>query len=322
VVAGALLAAAFLCGSLPNDASAVIVERVVAVVGERPILLSELRHRARPELVRIAMQAQNPAQLAGAETEVYRNVLNRMIDDRLEESAADKARISVTSEEIDNALREVAARARITPADLVAEARRMGLSEQDYRDELRRQLLEGKLVQLRVRGRVRVTDQEGRAAYQQLLREMGEDKLAELRILALRIAPGSTIEQVRERTALASEIVERARGGEDFCALVTTYSDDVQTKETCGSRGPQPTSALLGPLQDAVRGLRSGEVSEPIAFGTEAILVVQLADEPRVPTYDEVRETMLNRAFQDAVQRQLKSWLQELRRGVYVDVRL
>ena len=47
VLLGALLAA-------PNHAEASIVERVVAVVGERPILLSELRQRARPHLIRIA----------------------------------------------------------------------------------------------------------------------------------------------------------------------------------------------------------------------------------------------------------------------------
>src|SRR5215467_564205 len=84
----ALLAAA-------GSADAVIVERVVAIVGDRPIFLSELRHRARPNLLRIVASGQNPGFQAAAETETFKAILNRMIDDRLEEQAADKARISV-----------------------------------------------------------------------------------------------------------------------------------------------------------------------------------------------------------------------------------
>ena len=44
--------------------------------------------------------------------------------------------------------------------------RRRGITEQDFRDEIRRQILEGKLIELRVRPRVRVTEQDARAAYQ------------------------------------------------------------------------------------------------------------------------------------------------------------
>ena len=77
-----------------------------------------------------------------------------MIDDRLEEQAADKARISVSLDEVDNAIRNIAAQGKIDSRALIGEAKKQGLTEQDYRDELRRQVLEGKLVQLRVRGRV------------------------------------------------------------------------------------------------------------------------------------------------------------------------
>ena len=56
----------------PADAS--IVERIVAVVGERPILLSELRLRGRPHLWRIAASTQNPTQQAAQESEMFREL--------------------------------------------------------------------------------------------------------------------------------------------------------------------------------------------------------------------------------------------------------
>jgi peptidyl-prolyl cis-trans isomerase SurA len=320
-LAASLLAGALALGAV-KPAGAVIVERVVAVVGERPILLSELQRREHPFLFRILAGAQNPAQIAAAKSEMEKELLNRMIDDRLEESAADKAHLSVSAEEVDNAIRQIAQNARLAVPQLLSEARKQGLTEMDYREELRRQVLEGKLIQLRVRGRVRVTDQDAHTAYLRYVGEVAKQHPIDLRILAKRIPPGSTIEQVKELTHLANQIVDMARKpGADFCALVEKYSDDVQTKKTCGSRGPQPASALVPELQAAIAGLKSGEVTEPIPAGTDAILVAQVGPD-RLPTFDEVKDEMWNRAYGEAMEHQRKLWLDELRHGIYVDPRL
>ncbi len=298
-----------------------IVEKVVAVVGERPILLSELRHRARPFLFRILVSTPNAAQQTAAESEMMRDLLNRMIDDRLEEQAADKARLVVTAEEIDNAIKNVAAQARVRPSDLVGEAKRQGLTEQDYRDEIRRQLLEGKLVQLRVRGRVRVTEQDARAAYTHWVKDMQEQNPVELRILALRIGAGAPDEQIKAREALAQDIVMKVRAGEDYCKMVSAFSDDNRTKPNCGSAGAQPMANLLAPLQDYARTLKEGEVGDPLRIGQDAILVVQMGPHTQIPPYEQIKDQMTERAFSEAMERQRKLWLDELRRGVFLEVR-
>ena len=324
-----LAGAAFLTTAavVPRPAEAAIVERVVAVVGERPILLSELRQRARPHLFRIAMSTQNPSQQAAAESEMFRELLTRLIDERLEEQAADKAHLTVTPEEVDNGIRQVAAQARLDPKQLIAEAKRQGLSEQDYRDEIRRQVLEGKLIQLRVRGRVRVTDQDARNAYNNYVRDLAQQSPVDLRILVLSIPPGSSQQTATARVTLAEELSRRARAGEDFCELVLEYSDDPSTKNTCGSRGPVPLQALFPELQEVARTQAPGETSAPIVFkdptGQQAVLVVQtVATQGKAPPFEQVKEQMMERAFVEATERQRKQWLQELRRGVYIDVRL
>jgi peptidyl-prolyl cis-trans isomerase SurA len=325
--AALLVACGVACGVLERSASASIVERVVAVVGERPILLSELRQRARPHLVRIALSGRNASQQAAEESDMFRELLTRLVDERLEEQAADKAHLTITPEEVDNGIRQVAAQQRMDPRTLVAEARRQGLTEQDYRDEIRRQLLEGKLVQLRVRGRVRVTDGDARAAYDNYVRDVAQQQPIDLRILVLSIPSGTSHEVAQARVVLAEEIARRARAGEDFCNLVLSYSDDTSTKATCGSRGPIPMQALFPELQDVARTQKPGETSAPIVFkdptGQQAVLVVQtVANAGQVPAFDEVKDQMMERAFVDATERQRKMWLQELRRGVYIDVRL
>lgn len=202
------------------------------------------------------------------------------------------------------------------------EAKRQGLTEQDYRDEIRRQVLEGKLIQLRVRGRVHVTDQDARTSYDHWVKEYQTQQPVDVRIIAMRIPPSSTKALIDARMKLAQEIVARARGGEDYCKLVQQFSDETRGGQTCGSTGPQPIDALQGPIQEAVRSMKEGDVADPIRFGNEAILIVQLAKQPTVPPFDQVKDAMSDRALGEAMERQRKLWLQELRRGVYVDVRL
>src|SRR5262249_41018013 len=154
----------------------------------------------------------NPTQQTAAETLMLRELLHRMIDERLEEQAADRAHLSATADEIDKAIRQVAAHAKLTPAEVLLEANHQGLSEEEYRDEIRRQILEGKLVELRVRGRVHVTDEDARLVYSKWLVERAESTV-DLRIISLPSAAGT----VAARTTLAQQIVARARAGVNFC---------------------------------------------------------------------------------------------------------
>jgi peptidyl-prolyl cis-trans isomerase SurA len=311
--------------TVSKTASAVIIERVVAVVGERPILLTELQHRAIPFLYRIYAQTKDPAQIAAHESGMYKELLDKMVNDRLEEHAAERSHLNVSADELDNAIKNVAKMNNLSPSALIAEAARSGLSEQDYRDELRRQLLEGKLLQLHVRSRVRVTEQDAKAEYEAWLKQNGAQAQAEVRILAMRIPPGSSEEVEKARILLAQNLVARARSGEDFCAMVAQYSDDQATRTTCGSRGLIPVDGLVKDVQDVIAKLKPGEYSDPFFIGMqgdEAILVVQLVTAPTIPTFDKVKDEMLERAFSEAMDRQRKLWLDELRRGVYIDVRM
>src|ERR1700722_11834400 len=78
------LAAATALLVAPHQAQATIVDRVVAVVGERPVLWTDLLRRAAPSRAQIQMQATDPNVVSVQETEMYKEVLDRMIDDRLE----------------------------------------------------------------------------------------------------------------------------------------------------------------------------------------------------------------------------------------------
>jgi peptidyl-prolyl cis-trans isomerase SurA len=320
-----------LLGVASPRAGAIIVERVVAVVGERPVLWTDLVRRSAATRVQIRMQTHDANVVMVQEQEMYKELLDRMIDDRLEEQQADRAHISVSSEEIDRGIANIAAQAPpqqgrpVTVQDVLAEVHRRGMTEQDFRDEIRRQIIEGKLIELRVRPRVRVTDQDARAAYQHWVQEVKDKQAVDVRTLPLRVLPQSTPGQINGRMALAQEIVRKARSGTDFCALVLQYSDDPSTRDSCGSRGPQPFAALLPPIQDGVRATKPGVVSDPIsvrAGDDDVIVLLTHGGQAQVPPFEQVKSEMEQQALLESLERARKQWLKELRRNVYIDVRL
>jgi peptidyl-prolyl cis-trans isomerase SurA len=322
-------AAALVVGS--PLARAVIVERVVAVIGERPVLWTELVHRAAATRVQIRLQTHDANVVSVQEQEMYKELLDRMIDDRLEEQQADRAHINVTPEEVDRGIANIAAQAQaqqgrpVAVQDVLGEIRRRGMTEQDFRDEIRRQIIEGKLMELRVRPRVRVTEQDAHAAYQHWVQELKSKQPIDLRTLPLRIPSPATQAQIEARMALAQELARKARAGADFCALVREYSDDTSTRDACGSRGPQPFAGLLPAIQDAVRTTQPGAVSDPIPVHIgpdDAIIIVMNGGETSAPAFEQVKNEMQQQALLDALERARKQWLKDLRRKVYVDVRL
>jgi len=317
--------------AVARPARATIVERVIAIVGEKPILWTELLRRAKSGRVQIRMQTKDANLIGVQEQEMYKELLDRMIDDRMEEQQADRAHITVPPDEIDRGIANIAAQAQaqqgrpVTAADIFEEVSHRGMTENDFREEIRRQILEGKLLELRVRPRVHVSEQDGRAAYTRYAQDITDHETMEVRILALRMRPTLSKPERNLRLALAQDIVRRARGGEDFCALVTQFSDDVSTRTTCGSRGAQPLGALVPQIQEIVRQTKTGTYSDPISVvmgEEEVVLILMPMGETKVPLFEDVKANMMQRALMEGLEVARKQWLQELRRNVYVDIRL
>jgi peptidyl-prolyl cis-trans isomerase SurA len=313
-----------------TGAQATVAERVVAVVGEHAILLSDMRNRARPFLLQIEAKAPPGAQQAAAESEMYKQLLGRMVDERVEQQAADKAHITVTSDEIDAGIRNVAGQQGLTVEQLMREATKTGLAPQEYRDEVRRQILEGKLLQLRVRSRVRVTDEDIKSTYSRL--QLAERARLNYRLawVVLRVPHGSTPNAVADREDLGARIAATARAGVDssgnrveFADLARSFSDDTPTRSAGGDLGTRTPGELAQVIEDEAAKLDVGGVSPPFRYKGDVVVVKMVSrDRSQIPAFDNVRDELLQRAYGEQMDKARKQWLAEMRRGMYVDVRL
>ena len=312
----ALFGVALSTALLSTPARATVVERVVAVIGDRAILLTDLKARAQPFLIQVTQGVQPGAQRSAAISQVYKGVLDKIVDEELEERAAIQAKITVTSKEIDDAIARVAAQNQIPVQKLLSEAARTGVTEQQYRDELRRQLLQAKLVNVRLQGRIRVTDEDLKLAYHKLVLE--ERQKLGLRLAWILIPAGND----GSGRALAERVAEAARS-QDFAQLARQFSQDRATRELGGLLPQSKLTELPQAIARVSLQLEVGEASVPLRLGDDYVIVrVNSRDASQLPSFDEARRELGDRVYMDKMGQARRTWLDGLRRRNHVEVRL
>ncbi len=310
--------ALFVATLLPaTNARATVVERVVAVVGDRAILMSDLRERAVPFLVRIQNEVPVGAQRAAAISQVYTQLLERLIEEELLVRAARRAKLSVTEQEITAAIERVAKQNKISAERLLAEAVANGMTEAKYRDELRRQLLDARLTSLRIQGQVRVRDEDLRATYRAIVLKERQKQRYTASWIVLDGSSAST------SADLAAELAQRVRVGESFEALARGFSLDPSTRGRGGALGQLQPGQLAPSLDKVALALDVGEVSAPIRVGTRLVLLKLTSREAtQLPSFNEARAELQERVYSDKMAKARKRWLDGLRRQTHVEVRL
>jgi peptidyl-prolyl cis-trans isomerase SurA len=245
-----------------------------------------------------------------------------MVDEEIEQRAAVQAKVTVTPREVDEALQRVAAQNGVTVDKLLAEARRSGLDDTQYRDELRRQLLQTKLINVRLQGRIRVTEDDLMKAYRTIVLEEREKLAFRAAWVVVTVRPGAPPAEARARRALAERITRDAEQG-DFAALALAHSDDGATRSTGGVLPYSRPEETPPPLRRVLAGLEVGRVVGPLPIaGGYAIVKMLEREESQLPHYDEAKDELAQRVYLEKMNQARRTWLDSLRRQQHVEVRL
>jgi peptidyl-prolyl cis-trans isomerase SurA len=199
------------------------------------------------------------------------------------------------------------------------------VSPTDYKRELRNQLLDAKVMNLRLQGRIRVSEEELKREYDQLAQQERQALPVSLRVV--RLAPSSGA-AAPPRTAaqlkmLAKTLVEQARSGADFAELSRQHSSDEATRTAGGQLAPVSPSELPRELAQQVVSMNPGDVSAPIETGG---LIVVLKLEQRTPSalppFSDVLPQLEQRVQLKKMEAARRTWLDALRKTTHVEVRL
>lgn len=265
----------------------IVTDRVIAVVGNRPILLSQVDE----EIFMRQSQAglKPPTSEAGMDS-LRRSVMSDIIDEELlvQEAQRDTT-IKVTDEEVVQGVEQQVknVRARFTSeVDFNNELKKAGFDTPDeYRrwtaDNLRRSFYRTRLLEhLKDRGHLKPvmpTDREMRDYFEQTKSTM-EKRPPTISFRQIIVSPKASDSARARARGLADSIVAELRKGADFAGAARRFSQDPGSRESGGDLGWQRRGTFLPEFEKVEFALKPGAISDPVetAFGYHIIQVIRV----------------------------------------------
>ena len=240
-------------------------DHIVAVVNSEPVTNNEVRARMARVLRQIQQSggAQPPLDVLATE------VMEQIIVEKAQIQLAKEGGVTVDELAIDQAEQNIARRNEVSKEEMLRRLAADGVSHEQFRLELRRQLTLQRLREREVDARVRVSEPE----IDQFLREQSPQG-ADLARTELNIAQvlvvvpeGASDAQVAAAQARAQGVADKARAGGDFAALAREFSDAPGATNTGGQMGLRPADRYPDLFVEAVASLPVGGVAGPVRSG-------------------------------------------------------
>ncbi len=251
LVLGAVLLAACL-SSFGSTIRASEIDRVMVIVNDDVITESEFKERVRGVIRDLRARGGEIPE----DKLLQRQVLERMINDRIQLQVAKRAGVEVTDQMLETALSNIARSNRMTLEELEQKVRREGLGYDGLREHIRQQMIIRQLVEREIHARVDVTDEEVDNFLASHGGQAGQREFNVSHIL-IRLPEAATDEQIETARASAEEVLQKLRNGLEFRQAVLSYSqaNDALEGGTLGWRRPGQLPALF---LDALKPLKEG----------------------------------------------------------------
>lgn len=234
----------------------VLVDRVVAVVNDEVITRYELNQQKRAILMQLQRQGVTPP----ADADLDAQVLERFINERVQLQHAKEVNVGAPEETVNAALQNVAAQNKVSMTQFAQMLRNDGLTIEQFRDELKTQIILDRVRDREVDSRVVVTDAEI-DAYLATSKLQGalqsEYQLAHVLVL---VPEQATPEQVNARRARAEEALKQINAGTAFAQVAAAFSDTNDAAQG-GALGWRKADRLPTIYADAAEKLPVGGTS-------------------------------------------------------------
>jgi peptidyl-prolyl cis-trans isomerase SurA len=255
-----------------------LIDRMVAVVDEEPIFLSDVDAAFAEDLYLMRVRGEVPPTDSARIHELKRDLLEGIIQRRIVIVKAREIGIEVTRTEIEDALDQwlqEMIEAAGSEAAFLSELEKQGMTLKDFKARYRKDIEEQLLVSRFMRSRfatVEVSEDDVVRFY-----ENKYDSIPELPevvgISHIIIIPRTAADREAEILARVDEAMERLRGGESFAEVAAQVSDDISTRGRGGEIGLVSPDDLQPEIAEIALTLAPGGVSEPIRtrYGFEIV---------------------------------------------------
>ena len=302
----------------PACLKAEIVDGIVAVVNNEVVTQVELNAILLPIYTQYK-STYSDEELLKKIDEAKKNILYKLIEDKLILQEAHKIGMPATDEEVAERLEQIKSQFS-SSQEFKSALASQGLTVVDLKEKYREQLIKEKMVNREVRSRVSVTPIEIALFY-----EKNEDDFnlpAQVKVMTIMIRkseadPESNTDSLKKIKMIELKMAE----GEDFTKLAREYSQDPSAVDG-GDMGYINKGQMMKKIDEVIFSLQPGEISETIEtpVGYHVFKIVEVK-EAGAESFDEARMQIENYLFQEKAKERFDEWMTNLKENAYISVK-
>lgn len=247
---------------LVAQAKVQMLDHIVAVVNDGVIMNSELSQRVNQIIARFQADDRRLPPL----DVIRKQVLDRLVMERIQLQMAEKAGIRVDDSALNEALAGIAKQNHMTLQQFSNTIRGEGESWSDFREHIRNEMVISHLQQREVSQRVRITDREvDRFMKSEVGRKMFQADF-HLGHILIKVPESASPQQIQQSHDKAVALIKKLRDGANFSDIAAANSDGPNALEG-GDLGWRPAAQWPTLFANAALDMKKGQISDPLRSG-------------------------------------------------------
>jgi peptidyl-prolyl cis-trans isomerase SurA len=292
------------------------IDQMVAIVNDDLITRSELNREIQAAKLLISQQGKDGSI---SNKSLEKQVLNQLINKKIQLQLAEQAGINIGNEDVDKAIQNIAAQNNVSVPELYSHIEQEGLSAANYRREIHDQIVLQKLQQHEVAGKITITPEEVTAFMKSdSFKQSGANEYRLQDILVPTSDEPSTQEIAAARTR-AETILKQLQNGVSFSKLAQAESQGVNALQG-GDLGwrklPEIPTAFAQTIVSMKKNSLAGPIQTPNGF--HILLLTDLrklgSENKSLSDRKSVEAMLLQQKFEVAVQ----NWVSKLRSTAFI----
>jgi foldase protein PrsA len=299
----ALVAALALAACGGGSSSADVPEGAIAVVGDKTVTKAQFDQLMEQQKKSAESNNQTWAAVGTPQYEAVKaTVVQGLVEQAEWELEGEAMGIKVTDDEVEKELVALKKQYSLEDEDKYkAELARLGITDQQVRDQLRTQVLSNKIFEA-VTKNVMVTDADIAAYYKQNATQYQQPASREVRHILVKTE------------ALAQKLYNEIKAGADFAQLAQKYTQDKASKAD-GGKFTAFKGRTVAPFDEFVFSAKTGDLSKPIKtqFGWHVIEVLSAVKPATTTPLDQVKDSIKTTLLQQKQNAAMKTWIANLK---------
>jgi peptidyl-prolyl cis-trans isomerase SurA len=206
--------------------------------------------------------------------------------------------------------------------DLEKAAEAQGVSFEDFKQNMRTEIITQQVIQREVGGHINVTKEEEQKFYNEHkpdLEQPEQIKLSE--ILVSTEQAGDDQQKIEAGKAKADDLLKQIKGGASF--------DDIAKKESQGPSAAQggdlgyfKRGTLAKQLEDLTFGMKKDQVSDVVRT-KQGFVILKVTEHQTagIPAFNEIENRVQEAVYMHKLQPALREYLKKLREEAFIDIK-